>query len=110
MVQEQPATPLQGRAQRLLAWLCKTATRLQDLQSALETGRDLVGRHECHSAASAAASSSQLEIAVTVFRLAVERVVHGRGQSGELMISQVGGKLRTPAFPGGPEITRTLQF
>ncbi len=57
-----------------------------------------------------AAASAQFDLPVTVFALKIERVVHGTARSSELTISQPGGKLRTPTFPGGPQITRTVQF
>jgi hypothetical protein len=59
---------------------------------------------------SSASTATQFDLPVTRFRLAIERVVHGTAQSQELTITQPGGKLVTPTFPGGPQITRTVQF
>jgi hypothetical protein len=56
------------------------------------------------------ASTVSFDLPVTVYTIAVERVVHGAAQPSQLTVTQPGGKLRTPTFPGGPQITRTVQF
>ena len=61
-------------------------------------------------APSNSASTVSFDLPMTVYTVAVERVVHGAGQPTELTVSQPGGKLRTATFPGGPQITRTVQF
>jgi hypothetical protein len=56
------------------------------------------------------ATSAQFDLPVTTFTLAVERVVRGSARGDMLTVSQPGGIVRTPTFPGGPQITRTVQF
>jgi hypothetical protein len=59
---------------------------------------------------SSATSGQSFDLPVTTFTIAVERVLHGTAQPKQLTVTQPGGKLATPTFPGGPQITRTVQF
>jgi hypothetical protein len=59
---------------------------------------------------SSATSGQSFDLPVTTFTIAVERVLHGTAQPKQLTVSQPGGKLATPTFPGGPQVTRTVQF
>jgi hypothetical protein len=56
------------------------------------------------------ATSAQFDLPVTAFTLSVERVVRGTARDSALTMTQPGGTLRTPTFPGGPQITRTVEF
>jgi hypothetical protein len=48
---------------------------------------------------------------VTESTVRVSRVIRGTARvDGEIIVSQLGGKITLPTFPGGPRLNRTLQL